>query len=194
MFGGVCVVFDYDVEFMVDYVFEMVICVVMLWNMVNLVFWKYVLGILFLICFFWIIILFGFNYFVKCINMMFVGVVQNEGEIWGFLIIVFFFGSKFFDDNIFQNKFWLEVSGILVCDLNILEYEWLVVIGWVFYVNLDESKDYNVWFDNWIEWKEIKKCQQYQVSCECFVVFVIFIDIDVFCVCNQYVYFFWYQQ
>ncbi|KAK4199956.1 hypothetical protein QBC40DRAFT_76743 [Triangularia verruculosa] len=192
--GGVCAVLDYDVELMADYVSEMATRVVMPRNTVNPAFRKYVSGILSSTRLPRTTILLGLNYLAKRINMMPAGAVQTEGEIWRLLTIALLLGSKFLDDNTFQNKSWSEVSGISVRDLNTLEYEWLAAIDWVLYVNLDESKDYNAWLDNWAEWKETKKRQQQQASRERLAALVTPIDTDVTRARNQHMYSSWHQQ
>ncbi|KAK4110239.1 hypothetical protein N656DRAFT_714069 [Canariomyces notabilis] len=160
--GGVCAVLDYDVELMADYVSEMATRVVMPQRSVNPAFRKFVSQILSSTRLPSTTILLGMNYLAKRINMMHQDGQNNhtEGQIWRMLTIALLLGSKFLDDNTFQNKSWSEVSGIPVQELNTLEYEWLGAIQWGLYVNLDGSKDYQAWLANWKEWKETKKRQQ----------------------------------
>ncbi|GAB1319178.1 cyclin-like protein [Madurella fahalii] len=160
--GGVCAVLDYDVELMADYVSEMATRVVMPQRAVNPAFRKFVSQILSSTRLPSTTILLGMNYLAKRINMMHSDGQNNhtEGQIWRMLTIALLLGSKFLDDNTFQNKSWSEVSGIPVQELNTLEYEWLGAIQWGLYVNLDGSKDYKAWLANWKEWKEAKKRQQ----------------------------------
>ncbi|KAK4465834.1 hypothetical protein QBC42DRAFT_108417 [Cladorrhinum samala] len=160
--GGVCAVLDYDVDLMADYVAEMATRVVMPRNVINQSFRKYVSQILSSTRLPRTTILLGLNYLAKRINMMPAGAVQDETEIWRLLTIALLLGSKFLDDNTFQNKSWSEVSGIPVRDLNTMENEWLGAMSWNLYVNLDESKDYTAWLDNWAEWKATKKREQQQ--------------------------------
>ncbi|EGS21636.1 cyclin-like protein [Thermochaetoides thermophila DSM 1495] len=158
--GGVCAVLDYDVELMADYVAEMATRLVTPHtNTVNPAFRKFVCQILTSTRLPSTTILLGMNYLAKRINMMdAVGQKpNNEGQIWRMLTIALLLGSKFLDDNTFQNKSWSEVSGISVQELNTLEYEWLGAIGWSLYVHLDESKDYQAWLANWKAWKETRK-------------------------------------
>ncbi|KAK0715118.1 hypothetical protein B0H67DRAFT_600853 [Lasiosphaeris hirsuta] len=164
--GGVCAVLDYDVELMADYVSEMATRIVMPRSSVNAAFRKFVSQILTSTRLPSTTILLGMNYLAKRINMMHAAGQNspNEGQIWRMLTIALLLGSKFLDDNTFQNKSWSEVSGIPVQELNTLEYEWLGAIQWCLYVNLDESKDYNAWLANWKEWLETKKRQQVQAN------------------------------
>lgn len=151
--GGVCAVLDYDVEHMADYVTEMATRLVFPQASVKPAFRKYVSQILSSTRLPRTTILLGMNYFAKRLNQMGSGAVQDEGEVWRMLTTAMLLGSKFLDDNTFQNKSWSEVSGIPVRDLNALEYEWLAAADWHLYVNLDTSMDYKAWLDNWIEWK-----------------------------------------
>ena len=161
--GGVCAVLDYEVELMADYVSEMATRVVMPQRQVNPAFRKFVSQILTSTRLPSTTILLGMNYLAKRTNMMNAAGQRNqsEGQIWRMLTISLLLGSKFLDDNTFQNKSWSEVSGIPVQELNTLEYEWLGAIHWCLYVNLDESKDYQAWLSNWKEWLETKKRQQH---------------------------------
>ena len=160
--GGVCAVLDYEVDLMADYVSEMATRIVMPQRQVNPAFRKFVSQILTSTRLPSTTILLGMNYLAKRINMMHAAGQNNhtEGQIWRMLTISLLLGSKFLDDNTFQNKSWSEVSGIPVQELNTLEYEWLGAIHWCLYVNLDESKDYQAWLSNWKEWQETKKRQQ----------------------------------
>ncbi|KAK0722017.1 hypothetical protein B0T26DRAFT_199000 [Lasiosphaeria miniovina] len=172
--GGVCAVLDYEVEMMADYVSEMATRIVMPRNSVNVAFRKFVSQILTSTRLPSTTILLGMNYLAKRVNMMHAEGQNNhsEGQIWRMLTIALLLGSKFLDDNTFQNKSWSEVSGISVQELNTLEYEWLRAISWCLYVNLDESKDYNAWLANWKQWLDNKKRQQAQASRERLAVLV----------------------
>jgi hypothetical protein len=110
------------------------------------------------------------------------------------LTVALLLGSKFLDDNTFQNKSWSEVSGISVKDLNTLEYEWLSATGWCLYVNLDKSEDYNAWLKNWRDWLQNKKRQQAQTNHERLVPLVPSIEADVGRSGNPHVYSSWHQQ
>lgn len=108
-------------------------------------------------------ILLGLNYLAKRINMLKASGNEqyaNDGQIWRMLTIALLLGSKFLDDNTFQNRSWSEVSGLPVAELNTLENQWLAAIGWNLYVNLDHSKDYKAWLANYTEWLEDRKEKQ----------------------------------
>ena len=108
-------------------------------------------------------ILLGMNYLSKRINMLNMSNGQSkmsEGQMWRMLTVSLLLGSKFLDDNTFQNRSWAEVSGIPVRELNTLEYEWMGSVGWNLYVNLDRSEDYNAWLKSWRDWSDSRKRQQ----------------------------------
>ncbi|KAK3323710.1 hypothetical protein B0T19DRAFT_212252 [Cercophora scortea] len=194
--GGVCSVLDYEIDMMADYVSEMATRILMPRNSVNAAFRKFVSQILTSTRLPNTTILLGMNYLAKRVNMMHAAgqTNHNEGEIWRMLTIALLLGSKFLDDNTFQNKSWAEVSGIPVQELNTLEYEWLSKISWGLYVNLDESQDYNAWLANWEEWVETKKRQQAQANRERLAALVPAIDIDVARPRNQHQVSSWHQQ
>lgn len=143
-------------------------------------------------------ILLGMNYMAKRINIMTLGNNQRvkftEGQVWRMLTTSFLLGSKFLDDNTFQNRSWSEVSGIAVRELNTLEQEWLEAINWNLYVNLDRSKDYNAWLKSWHEWQGNRKRQQAQATRERLMPVVPPIDTDVHRTRAHGAYALWHQQ
>lgn len=170
--GGVCAVLDYEVETMAEYVAEMAMRVVMPNAMVTAQFRKFVSQILTSTRLPSTTILLGMNYLSKRVNMLTAqgGFKPSEGQVWRMLTVSLLLGSKFLDDNTFQNRSWSEVSGIAVQELNSMENEWLRQISWSLYVNLDKSNDYTAWLNNWKEWQadkqrdEIAKHQQAQAA------------------------------
>ncbi|KAK1755866.1 hypothetical protein QBC47DRAFT_422963 [Echria macrotheca] len=160
--GGVCQDLDYEVEDMAEYVSEMATRIVMPHNSVDTAFRKFVSQILTSTRLPRTTILLGMNYLSKRVNSAHSSGRWNptEGQIWRMLTIALLLGSKFLDDNTFQNKSWSEVSGIPVRELNTLETEWLLQSSWGLYVNLDESSDYKAWLQNWDEWLALKKRRQ----------------------------------
>lgn len=109
-------------------------------------------------------ILLGMNYLAKRVNMLNQTGQFNptDGQMWKMLTVALLLGSKFLDDNTFQNRSWSDVSGIHVSELNTMENEWLKHIGWSLYVNLDQSQDYNAWLKSWKDWEENKRFHQLQ--------------------------------
>lgn len=109
-------------------------------------------------------ILLGMNYLTKRVNILRqTGSFKvTEGQVWRMLTVSLLLGSKFLDDNTFQNRSWSEVSGIAVQELNVMENEWLRHIDWSLYVNLDTSGDYKAWLESWKDWETAKKKAQQQ--------------------------------
>src|SRR5687768_1364753 len=149
--GGVCAVLDYEVELMTEYVAEMATRVVTPDANVTSSFRKFVSQILTSTRLPSTTILLGMNYLAKRVNgMKSQGPYKaSEGQVWRYLTVSLLLGSKFLDDNTFQNRSWSEVSGISVIELNRLEFDWVQAMSWRLYVNLDLSKDYQAWLDNW---------------------------------------------
>ena len=56
---------------------------------------------------------------------------QSSGMVYRMLTICLLLGSKFLDDNTFQNRSWAEVSSISVHELNSMELDWLKDFDWV---------------------------------------------------------------
>jgi len=105
-------------------------------------------------------ILLGMNYLAKHINMHKHAGIYNtvsEGELWKMLTVGLLLGSKFLDDNTFQNRSWSDVSGIAVAELNTMESKWLSDMEWNLYVNLDRSHDYEAWLKSWEQYRDSKR-------------------------------------
>ncbi|KAG6004177.1 hypothetical protein E4U43_000786 [Claviceps pusilla] len=164
--GGVCAVLDYEVDMMAEYVAEMAVRVVTPEGTITSAFRKFVTQILTSTRLPSTTILLGMNYLAKRTNAMRGqgSYKASEGQVWRYLTVSLLLGSKFLDDNTFQNRSWSEVSGIAVSELNSLEYDWVQAMDWELYVNLDFSKDYRAWLENWREWQQLKKRQAAQVS------------------------------
>jgi hypothetical protein len=194
--GGVCQVLDYEVEAMAEYISDMAVRVVMPQSSVTGAFRKFVSQILTSTRLPSTTILLGMNYLAKRVNMMKAAgqTLTNEGQVWRMLTIALLLGSKFLDDNTFQNKSWSEVSGISVQELNSLEYQWLSAINWCLYVNLDTSDDYKAWLKNWQEWQDNKKRQQALASRERLMSLVTPIDTEVTRSRSQHVTSLWHDQ
>jgi ribulose bisphosphate carboxylase small subunit len=161
--GGVCAHLDYEVDQMADYVSEMAQRLVMPSSAPSPAFRKFCSGILSSTRLPSTTVLLGMNYLARrmhIINDNDKNHKATEGQVWRMLTIGFLLGSKFLDDNTFQNRSWSEVSGIAVSELNTLEVEWLESIHWNLYVNLDLSTDYQAWLQSWAEWRETKNLQR----------------------------------
>lgn len=164
--GGVCAVLDYEIDQMTEYVAEMAQRIVLPSNPVSPSFRKFVSGLLSSTRLPSTTILLGMNYLARRTNQMSATgrspatTKAGEGVVWRMLTIGLLLGSKFLDDNTFQNRSWSEVSGIQVSELNTLEHEWLEALDYNLFVNLDESSDYNAWIASWEEWRKTKNLQR----------------------------------
>jgi len=78
----------------------------------------------------------------------------GNGQVHRMLTIALLLGSKFLDDNTFQNRSWSEVSNIPVSDLNVLEVDWLAAIAWTMHVDPHDPNGFLRWHRQW---------QQFQV-------------------------------
>ena len=84
----------------------------------------------------------------------------SSGQAYRMLTTALLLGSKFLDDNTFQNRSWSEVSNIPVSELNALELEWLLAIDWKMHVDsdMDAPNGAMIWHKHWNKWqtKEIE--------------------------------------
>lgn len=160
--GGVCAHLDYEVDMMAEYIAEMAVELVTPRSAITGAFRKFCSQVLSSTRLPKTTILLGMNYLSKRVNgLKMAGPFHpHEGQVWRMLTIALLLGSKFLDDNTFQNRSWSEVSGIPVAELNKLENDWLIGIDWKLFVNLDQSEDYNAWLANWSEWISRKKMAQ----------------------------------
>ncbi|KAI9050858.1 hypothetical protein LZ554_004977 [Drepanopeziza brunnea f. sp. 'monogermtubi'] len=165
--GGVCAVLDYEIDQMTEYIAEMAQRIVLPNAMVTPSFRKFVQGLLTSTRLPSTTILLGMNYLARRMNILKVAGTSglptekiSEGTVWRMLTIGLLLGSKFLDDNTFQNRSWSEVSGIAVTELNTREDDWLKAMDWNLYVNLDESTDFNAWIQSWEEWRVAKSMQR----------------------------------
>ena len=71
------------------------------------------------------------------------------GHVYRMLTIALLLGSKFLDDNTFQNRSWSEVSNLPVSELNVLEVEWLVAIDWNMHINPLDAEGFEGWRQVW---------------------------------------------
>ncbi len=78
---------------------------------------------------------------------------NGGGQIYRMLTTALLLGSKFLDDNTFQNRSWSEVSNIPVGELNVLELEWLDAIQWNLHVNPEDTQGFSMWRLHWQRWQ-----------------------------------------
>lgn len=157
--GGVCAELDYDLDQMTDFVAEMAQSIVVRASPVHPDFRKFVSNLLTSTRLPSSTVLAGLNYLARRMSM--VNTPQpykaSDGQVWRMLTVSLMLGSKFFDDNTFQNRSWAEVTGIPVKELNTLEYQWLEAIDWKLHVNTEKSEDFVRWFVSWENWRAEKK-------------------------------------
>lgn len=163
--GGVCAVLDYEIDQITEYVAEMAQRIILPTSQVSPSFRKFVSGLLSSTRLPSTTILLGMNYLARRMNLLNAASPSTykpptEGIVWRMLTIGLLLGSKFLDDNTFQNRSWSEVSGIPVEELNKLEHEWLASMSWNLYVNLDESDDYQAWLQSWADWRQTKNMER----------------------------------
>lgn len=169
--GGVCAVLDYEIELMAEYVAEMSTRLAVPSHVApnataTVTFRKFISQVLSSTRLPSTTILLGMNYFSKRLNLDQVRGLRDpneaiaEGEIWRMVTVALLLGSKFLDDNTFQNRSWSDVSGIPVQQLNKMESQWMEAVDWNLYVNLDHSADYTAWLTSWKDWRNSKKGRQ----------------------------------
>lgn len=76
------------------------------------------------------------------------------GQVYRMLTVALILGSKFLDDNTFQNKSWAEVSSIPVAELNSMELEWLFAFDWKIHDRIYDKQDgFPSWRVHWDTWR-----------------------------------------
>ena len=170
--GGVSVHLDYEMEHMAEFVAEMAqgmydlfqsqICLadidilrsVHFRTAVSTDFRKYVLQVLSSTRLPSSTILLGLHYLATRMSMLPYNADRSSAsfQLYHLLTTALLLGSKFLDDNTFQNRSWSEVSNIPVAELNRQEIEWLVDIKWDMHIKF-ESQGFYAWIDKWNDWK-----------------------------------------
>ena len=177
--GGVSVHLDYEMEHMVEFVSEMAqgmydlythhICIadidiirsIQPGCTVSTAFRKYVSQILSSTRLPSSTILLGMHYLTTRMGMLSAhgSYTASSNKLYHLLTIALLLGSKFLDDNTFQNRSWSEVSSIPVADLNTLEVEWLVAIQWNLHFEPNDPQGFSAWYTQWTSWK-LKKAER----------------------------------
>lgn len=92
---------------------------------------------------------------------------KSSGTVYRMLTTCLLLGSKFLDDNTFQNRSWAEVSSIPVKDLNTMELQWLEGFDWLIHGPMyDPEEGFFMWIEHWHAYKEkaeIAKAKEIQV-------------------------------
>ena len=84
--------------------------------------------------------------------------VTGSGMVYRMLTTCLLLGSKFLDDNTFQNKSWAEVSSIPVIELNLMELDWLQGFNWEIHRLMYEEEDgFFMWVDHWRSYEKKAK-------------------------------------
>ena len=78
---------------------------------------------------------------------------DEETRVHSMLIVALILGSKFLDDNTFQNRSWSEVSGLSVTTLNLMEFQWLADIEWDMHINQEDPDGFRLWRQHWFDFE-----------------------------------------
>lgn len=172
--GGVAAHLDYDMDQMSDFVAEMAQGMYALYTSklalsdIDLIrsiypgttvapqFRKYVLQILSSTRLPSSTILLGLYYLAARMRMLSAAEVYSSGSgrLYRMLTIGLVLGSKFLDDNTFQNRSWAEVSNIPVAELNSMELEWLFAFDWEIHRRIHDQQDgFMTWRAHWDTWR-----------------------------------------
>ena len=84
----------------------------------------------------------------------------GSGQVYRMLTTSLLLGSKFLDDNTFQNRSWSEVSNIPVAELNVLEIEWLLAIKWDMHINPDDPQGFILLQEQWEGYQDRKAVEK----------------------------------
>ena len=103
-------------------------------------------------------IMFGLHYLATRLTLLSIEgrFHYGSGQLNCMLTTALLLGSKFLDDNTFQNKSWSEVSNIPVRDINVLEMEWLTAIDWNMHVDINDPEGFCLWYQHWERHKACK--------------------------------------
>lgn len=83
------------------------------------------------------------------------GDLSSSGSLMRMLTTCLLLGSKFLDDNTFQNRSWAEVSNISVQELNAMELQWLKDFNWEIHgLMYDPDQGFFMWVDHWHAYEE----------------------------------------
>ena len=81
------------------------------------------------------------------------------GDVYNLLTTALLLGSKFLDDNTFQNRSWSDVSNISVKKLNAFESEWLLDIKWDMHFDPSDPKGFALWRRRWQTFRDAPQCK-----------------------------------
>lgn len=155
--GGVAAHLDYDMDLMAAFVAEMAQSIVTHSTKPSQQFRKYVSQILSSTRLPSSTIMLGLFYLAS--RMKIVSKrgddISSSGTVYRMLTTSLLLGSKFLDDNTFQNRSWAEVSSIPVHELNTMELQWLEGFNWCIHGPMyDENEGFFVWIDHWKDYEK----------------------------------------
>ncbi|KAG5287524.1 meiotically up-regulated gene 80 protein [Histoplasma capsulatum G186AR] len=154
--GGVAAHLDYEMDQMSDFVAEMAQGIVYPGTTVPPQFRKYVSQILSSTRLPSSTILLGLYYLACRMRMLSAADIYKSGssQVYRMLTTALLLGSKFLDDNTFQNRSWAEVSNIPVAELNAMELEWLFGFDWNIHNRIHNKEDgFMSWKAHWDTWR-----------------------------------------
>lgn len=80
---------------------------------------------------------------------------RSSGTVYRMLTTCLLLGSKFLDDNTFQNRSWADVSSIPVHELNEMELGWLKGFDWTLHGPMyNETEGFYMWREHWKAYEE----------------------------------------
>jgi len=83
------------------------------------------------------------------------GDLSASSSLMKMLTTCLLLGSKFLDDNTFQNRSWAEVSSIPVQELNAMELAWLKDFNWEIHgLMYDPDQGFFMWIEHWHSYEE----------------------------------------
>lgn len=76
--------------------------------------------------------------------------LSSSTSLMKMVTVCLLLGSKFLDDNTFQNRSWAEVSSIPVKELNAMELDWLKDFDWEIHgLMYDPDQGFFMWIEHW---------------------------------------------
>jgi len=155
--GGVAAHLDYDMDLMSSFVAEMSQGIVSAGVSPTSQFRKYVTQILSSTRLPSSTIMLGMFYLAS--RMKIVSArgedTSSSGTVYRMLTTCLLLGSKFLDDNTFQNRSWAEVSSIPVHELNRMELQWLEGVNWTIHGPMyDKDEGFFMWIEHWHAYEE----------------------------------------
>lgn len=171
--GGVSAKLDYDMEQMTDFVSEMTvgmydilkyrICIADIdltrsikpTSTVSPSFRKWVLGVLNATRLPSATVLLSLSYLTLRVRGLFATgrFAPQDRSLYQMLTVGLILGSKFLDDNTFQNKSWAEVSNIPVVELNTEERDWLGAFNHRLHHDANAPDGFVCWEEKWKTFK-----------------------------------------